>query len=151
LCRSPGDFAAAAALIAEPETLTEATKSQLPPYRALALASWQGREAEARSLIAANLNGVTRRGEGMGLANIQWATAALYNGLGRYEEALAAAQQAAEFPQELWSTLVLPELVEAAARSGKAAGAADPGFDLSAGSRGAAGDPQAGGRVGALY
>jgi DNA-binding CsgD family transcriptional regulator len=120
-----GDFAAVAALIAEAETLTEATGSQLPPYSALALAAWQGREAEVTGLIEANESGVTRRGEGMGLANMQWATAALYNGLGRYEEALAAAQQAAEHPEELWSTLVLPELIEAAARSGKTASAAD--------------------------
>jgi DNA-binding CsgD family transcriptional regulator len=61
----------------------------------------------------------------MGLANMQWATAALYNGLGRYEDALAAAQQAGEHPQELWATLVLPELIEAAARTGKTATAAD--------------------------
>ena len=121
----PGDFAAAAALIAEAETLTEATGSQLPPYSALALAAWQGREAEARGLIETNVDSVMRRGEGMGLANMQWATAALYNGLGRYEDALAAAQQAAEHPQELWSTSVLPELIEAAARSGKTASAAD--------------------------
>jgi hypothetical protein len=33
-------------------------------------------------LIDVNVNGVVRRGEGMGLANMQWATAALYNGLG---------------------------------------------------------------------
>ena len=121
----PGDFAGAAALIEEAETLTEATGSQLPPYSALALAAWQGREAEVRVLIEATVNGVMRRGEGMGLANMQWATAALYNGLGRYEDALAAAQQAAEHPQELWSTLVLPELIEAAARSRKTACAAD--------------------------
>jgi DNA-binding CsgD family transcriptional regulator len=121
----PGDFAAAAALIAEAQTLTEATGSQLPLYSALALAAWQGREAEARGLIEANVDGVMRRGEGMGLANMQWATASLNNGLGRYELALAAAQQAAQHPQELWSTLVLPELIEAAARSGKTAGAAD--------------------------
>lgn len=105
--------------------LTEATGSQLPPYSALALAAWQGREADTRGLIEANVDGVMRRGEGMGLANMQWATAALYNGLGRYEDALAAAQQAGEHPQELWSTLVLPELIEAAARSGKTASAAD--------------------------
>ena len=49
----------------------------------------------------------------------------LYNGLGRYEEALAAAQQASEHPQELLSTLILPELIEAAVRSGHAARAAD--------------------------
>ena len=121
----PGDFAVAAALIAEAETLTEATGSQLPPYSALALAAWQGREAEVRGLIEANVKGVVRRGEGMGLANMQWATAALYDGLGRYEVALAAAKQAAEHPQELWSTLVLPELIEAAARTGKTATAAD--------------------------
>jgi tetratricopeptide (TPR) repeat protein len=121
----PGDFAAAAVLIAEAGTLTEATQSQLPPYSALALAAWQGREAEVRELIEANVDGVTRRGEGMGLANMQWATASLYNGLGRYEDALAAARQASEHPQELWSTLVLPELIEAAARSGETASAAD--------------------------
>src|SRR5216684_2550643 len=96
----PGDFAAAAALIAEAETLTEATGSQLPPYSALALAAWQGRQAEVRGLIEANLTGVMRRGEGKGLANMQWATAARYNGLSRYEDALAAAQQAGEYPQE---------------------------------------------------
>ncbi len=49
----------------------------------------------------------------------------LYNGLGRYEEALAAAQQASEHPQELLSTLILPELIEAAVRSGHAARAAE--------------------------
>jgi DNA-binding CsgD family transcriptional regulator len=131
----PGDFAAAAALIAEAETLTEATGSQLPPYSALALAAWQGSEAEVTGLIAANLNGVTRRGEGMGLANMQWATAALYNGLGRYQDALAAARQAADHPEELWSTLVLPELIEAAARSGKTASAADALHRLSESTR----------------
>jgi DNA-binding CsgD family transcriptional regulator len=121
----PGDFAAAAALIAEAETLTEATGSQLPPYSALAVAAWQGSEGEAMALIAANLDGVMRRGEGMGLANMKWATAALDNGLSRYEDALVAAQQAGEYPQELWSTLVLPELIEAAVRSGETASAAD--------------------------
>jgi hypothetical protein len=131
----PGDFAAAAALITEAETLTEATGSQLPPYSALALAAWQGREAEVRGLIEANADGVVRRGEGMGLANMQWATAALCNGLGRYEDALAAAQQAGEHPQELWSTLVLPELIEAASRRGETACAADAQRQLSESTR----------------
>jgi ATP/maltotriose-dependent transcriptional regulator MalT len=71
----------------------------------------------------------------MGLANMQWATAALCNGLGRYEDALAAAQQAGEHPQELWSTLVLPELIEAAARSGNTASAADALEQLSEATR----------------
>jgi hypothetical protein len=36
------------------------------------------------------------RGAGLALAFIDYATAVLYNGLGRYEEALAAAQQASQ-------------------------------------------------------
>jgi DNA-binding CsgD family transcriptional regulator len=51
---------------------------------------------------------------------IRWANALLYNGLGRYEEALVAAQRARENPHELlFSTLALVELTEAAVRSGK--------------------------------
>jgi DNA-binding CsgD family transcriptional regulator len=68
------------------------------------------------------------RGEGLALASIQSAAAVLYNGLGRYEMALAAAQQASEHTQELSSNHVLPELIEAAVRSGqpaRAAGALD--------------------------
>ena len=50
----------------------------------------------------------------------------LYNGLGRYEEALAAARQATEYPQDLaFFTWGLAELIEAATRSGKADLAAD--------------------------
>ena len=51
----------------------------------------QGREAEASELIEAGIEEVVRRGEGIGLTVIQWASAVLYNGLGRYEDALAAA------------------------------------------------------------
>jgi DNA-binding NarL/FixJ family response regulator len=46
-------------------------------------------------------------------------TAVLYNGLGRYQEALRAAQRAGEDPHEqLFSTWGAVELIEAAARSG---------------------------------
>jgi DNA-binding CsgD family transcriptional regulator len=55
-----------------------------------------------------------------GLAIIRWASALLYNGLGRYEEALVAAQQDSKHPHELlFSALALAELIEAAVRSGK--------------------------------
>ena len=60
------------------------------------------------------------RGEGIGLTLVQWATALLNNGLARYDVALAAAEQAAEDPRELWfSTWAMVELIEAAARSGR--------------------------------
>ena len=58
---------------------------------------------------------------------LQWAKAVLYNGLGRYADALAAAQRTGEDPHELiFSTWTAAELIEAAARSGtpeRAAGA----------------------------
>jgi DNA-binding CsgD family transcriptional regulator len=44
--------------------------------------------------------------------------AVLYNGLGRYKEALAAARQACEHEHVYISTWALPELIEAAARTG---------------------------------
>jgi tetratricopeptide (TPR) repeat protein len=122
-----GDFAAAAALIAERDEIVEAAGSQfrLHPFAALQLAAWQGDEAKATALIEDSQPTAASRGAGLGLASIDYATSVLYNGLGRYEEALVAAQQASEHPQELSSTLILPELIEAAVRSGHAARAAD--------------------------
>jgi ATP/maltotriose-dependent transcriptional regulator MalT len=121
-----GDFAAAASLVEEAEEINEATRSQLhfQPYAALQIAAWQGDEAAATALIEGSVPRARRRGEGLALACIDWATAMLYNGLGRYEKALAAAEQASEHPQELWSTFILPELIEAASRTGQTARAA---------------------------
>jgi DNA-binding CsgD family transcriptional regulator len=115
-----GELAAAASLVEEVQAVAEATGSHFAPYDALALAIWRGREADAAALIEAGVKEVVARGEGMALAIIRWASAVLYNGLGRYEEALAAAQQASTHPPELlFSTWGLVELIEAAARSGK--------------------------------
>jgi ATP/maltotriose-dependent transcriptional regulator MalT len=135
-----GDFEPAAALIDEAEEINAATRSQLhfQPYAALQIAVWQGDEATATALIESSLPKARRRGEGLALACIDWATAVLYNGLGRYEKALAAAEQASEHRQELWSTLILPELIEAAVRSGHAARAAGA-LDLLAETTAAAG------------
>jgi DNA-binding CsgD family transcriptional regulator len=110
-----GDFAGGTGLIEEAEAVTEATRSRLAPYGATALAALQGREAEASELIEAGSKEAARRGEGMGVTVIQWASAVLYNGLGRYEDALAAARQATDHPHD--PTRTLPELIEAAARS----------------------------------
>jgi DNA-binding CsgD family transcriptional regulator len=122
-----GDFAAAAALVTEREEMLEAAGSQfrLYPFGAVQLAAWQGDEAKTTALIESSLTAAVSRGAGLALASIDQATAVLYNGLSRYEEALTAAQQASEYPQELLSTLILPELIEAAVRSGHAARAAD--------------------------
>jgi DNA-binding CsgD family transcriptional regulator len=121
-----GELATAASLLDEAEDLTEATGSRLAPYGAVFFAAWRGREAEATELIGATANEVADRGEGAGLTLIHYTSAVLYNGLGRYEDALAAAEQATAYPQELgMSTWGLVELIEAATRTGKTEPAAD--------------------------
>jgi DNA-binding CsgD family transcriptional regulator len=122
-----GELTEAAALIQELDAVTEATGSSLVPYGALLLAAWRGRETEAAQLIETTLTEVMRRGEGIGLTVTVRAKALLLNSLGRYEEALTAAQQTSAHLAELglsaWGVLV--ELIEAAIRSGMPEHAAD--------------------------
>jgi DNA-binding CsgD family transcriptional regulator len=121
-----GELAEAASLVEEAETVAEATGMRLPHYGAIALAAWRGREAEVAALVDAALDEATARGEGMGWTIVHNATAVLGNGLGRYRDALDAAQRAGEHPEQLgFATLVLPELVEAAVRCGEGESAAE--------------------------
>jgi AAA ATPase domain len=114
-----GELTEAASMVAEVESVTEATGSSIAPYAALALAALQGREAEAFELIEAGTKDAERRGEGEALSFVQWAAAVLCNGLGRYAEALAAAQQASEDSHaDLFANWAVAELIEAATRSG---------------------------------
>jgi DNA-binding CsgD family transcriptional regulator len=90
------------------------------------LAAAQGREPEAVRLIDAATREIVRRGGRQGLTSIHLSTAMLYNGLGRYEEALDAARKAVEDSLAVrLSTWGLVELIEAAVRSGKAEVAVD--------------------------
>jgi DNA-binding CsgD family transcriptional regulator len=121
-----GDFAAAASLIAEAEAIAAATGSGFARYAAVFLAGMRGAEAEAAQLIEAVIRDSRAAGQGLGVQWSQWVSALLYNSLGRYEQALAEAQQAAEqAPELIISTWALPELIEAASRSGQSGAAAD--------------------------
>jgi ATP/maltotriose-dependent transcriptional regulator MalT len=108
----------ATSLLEEFDVVTEATGSRVTPYGALLLAAWRGDEKHAVALIDDTVNDVSQRGEGMVLTVSAWAKALLFNGLCRYEDALAAAEQATAFPPDLcFSNWGLAELVEAAVRS----------------------------------
>jgi DNA-binding CsgD family transcriptional regulator len=116
-----GELAIASSLADELAAVNEVTGSNLAAYAALTVAAFQGREAEAAPLIEAATSEGARRGEEQGLTFIYWAAAVLHNGLGRYDEALAAAQRSTEAPLEIrLATWGLVELIEAAVRSGKA-------------------------------
>ena len=116
-----GDFAGAAALIAEADSVAAATGSRIAPYTKLKLLALRGREDEASGLIASTIEQAAAGGQGLAATNAYWAAAVLYNGLGRYEDAAAAAQQATANTSEPYVSMwALPELVEAAARRGEA-------------------------------
>jgi tetratricopeptide (TPR) repeat protein len=120
-----GEMAAAASLIQDLHAVTEATRSEVRPYAELLLAVWS-REEEAHELIEATKREALARGEGVGLTIGHWATAVLCNGLGRYEEALAAAELATEHPEDLgFANWGLAELILAAVRSGQTERAAE--------------------------
>ncbi len=119
-----GELAEGAALIAEAEAVADATGSQLSPYGAMGVAAWRGREAEATELIRATLEGVTSRGEGRGVTS-HYAAALLYNGLGHYDEARAAAEVVCEYDDVGVLGWSLAELVEAAVRSNQPARASE--------------------------
>jgi DNA-binding CsgD family transcriptional regulator len=119
-----GELTEGAALIAEAQVVADATGSQLAPYGATGIAAWRGHEAQATELIQANLDGVTSRGEGRGVTS-QYSAALLHNGLGHYDQALAAAEVACEYDDVGVLGWSLTELVEAAVRSSQPAIAAE--------------------------
>jgi DNA-binding CsgD family transcriptional regulator/tetratricopeptide (TPR) repeat protein len=116
-----GQVATAASMAQEAGAVAQATRTPEDPYGPLLLAAWRGQDAETRQLIAAATTEMTARGEGQWLTAAHWATAVLNNGLGRYDEALIAAEQGSEYPDELGvATWSMVELIEAAARTGQA-------------------------------
>ena len=104
----------------------KATGTSIAPYAAVLLAGFRGSEAEASQLIEAVRKDSRVAGQGAGIQWCQMVSGILYNGLGRYEKALAEAQQASEQAPELWVSMwALPELIEAASRTGQTQLAAD--------------------------
>jgi DNA-binding CsgD family transcriptional regulator len=120
-----GDLAGAALVVDEVHAAIEATDINFGDYGALALAAYRGDETSATTVIDASVRDGFQLGEGTRVSAAEWANAVLNNGLGRYEQALAAAQRAIDSPWKfvfvIWA---LAELIEAATRSGRTAEAA---------------------------
>jgi DNA-binding CsgD family transcriptional regulator len=114
-----GDFATAALLVAEVEAVREATGTRIAPHAALALAGLRGRAAEALALTDGIISNAPVIGQGTAVQYAHWAKSVLMNGLGRYEEALAAAVTASDvLPQLHVAMWALSELIEGATRTG---------------------------------
>src|SRR5260221_11820370 len=87
----------------------------------MTLAALRGTEPQAAELIGATAREATTRGVGRVVDLARHASAVLYNGLGRYDAALDAARQAFEHDQLGYGPFVVPELAEAASRTGDVA------------------------------
>jgi DNA-binding CsgD family transcriptional regulator len=120
-----GDLAASASLIAEADAAREATGASLVAYAAMVLAAFQGSQAKAVPLIEGTLEQAGAVGQGAAVTWAHWVAAMLHNGLGQYEEAMATARLAAGHRLVHISMWALPELVEAAARTGNTGLAGD--------------------------
>ena len=120
-----GDLATAASLVAEMQSALEATGDSTAPWAVADLAAWRGREAEAKSAIAAGIDHALAHGQGGAIKVARSAEATLLNGLGQFEGALIAARKATSRPLHRSAYLALRELVEAAVRSGQPAVAAE--------------------------
>ena len=120
-----GRLDAAAALVEEIDSISEATGSRRISVPKLMLAACQGDEARASELIDEAERDASARGEGSALTFGEHARAVLHNALGHYDTALDNAQRASAQDELHVSAWSLSELVEAAARSGKPEVAAD--------------------------
>ncbi|MET7859712.1 AAA family ATPase [Streptomyces sp. NPDC005318] len=112
-----GEFDLASALVDESDTITEVTGNSPLAYPSLLLLAWRGEDARAPEVIQSALQDATSWGEGRAIGLASYLLSVLYNGLGRYQEAVASAQQAGEHEDLAVVGFSLVELIEASARS----------------------------------
>jgi DNA-binding CsgD family transcriptional regulator len=111
-----GELTAAAQLFEEDRLIAEATGNPPIAYNEMLLAAWRGREAQALELIEATLQAPTAGG--LGVISASYASSVLNNGLGRYDAARDAAWRAFERDPVAHGPFLVPELAEAASRTG---------------------------------
>jgi DNA-binding NarL/FixJ family response regulator len=116
-----GDLAAAARAIEEDRSLAASTGTSPVGYTEMSLAAWRGQEALTAELIERRTGEASARGIGRMALFATISRAVLYNGLGRYDVALDAARQAFEHDHLGYRPFIVPELAEAASRTGEAA------------------------------
>ncbi|GAA1193931.1 LuxR family transcriptional regulator [Pseudonocardia alaniniphila] len=115
-----GRFDNVRAALAEADMRAVAAGAAPLAYPSLLLAAWQGRHSILVDRLPEARHDARRRGDGLALTGTRLAETVLYNSVGDYEQALAAAQDVAESDQLGLSGWVLVELIEAAVRCGRA-------------------------------
>jgi DNA-binding NarL/FixJ family response regulator len=121
-----GDLPTGNSLLEELRVVCDIIGSVMPPYASLALVAWRGPEADVLRLTEETEKEALERGETLAISAARWASAVFYNGLGHYDKALAAAEQACGHGDLGYADWSLAELILAAERTGnkeRAAGA----------------------------
>jgi DNA-binding CsgD family transcriptional regulator len=109
-----GDLTAAALMIDEARLIAEATGNPALVNAPMILAAWRGDEAQASELIKATSQEAAARR----WTSNNYARSVLYNGLGRHDAARDAAWEAFEPDPIGYGSYLVPELAEAASRTG---------------------------------
>jgi len=121
-----GELDATEALVEEADAIADAIGAPRLVFARFTLIGLRGDEAAVSALVEAVEPVAVGRGEGIALTFCEYARALVYNGLGRYESALPEAENASAQDELTISSIgALPELVEAAARSGRGDTAAE--------------------------
>jgi DNA-binding CsgD family transcriptional regulator len=116
-----GELTAAALTIEEGRLIAEVTGNPPVMYAQMALEAWRGRDRQASELIEHTLREATTRGLGRLVTFADHASSVLNNGLGRHEHARDTAWRAFERDLLGYGPHVVPELAEAASRTGDTA------------------------------
>jgi DNA-binding CsgD family transcriptional regulator len=113
-----GEFDKAAALIDEDCATAAATGNPPLRFSRLLLAAWRGQRDEACELIEETTASAEAEGKCKVADFAAYGRAVLTNGFGRHAEALAAIKPVFDHDHVGMGALVIPELVEAASRTG---------------------------------
>jgi DNA-binding CsgD family transcriptional regulator len=116
-----GELAKAAALIDEDRLIGEAIGQPPLAYIEMMVAAWRGQASRASELIEATIREATARGLGRYVILATYASAVLSNSLGRHDAARDMALQAFEHDPVGYGPFLVPELAEAASRTGDTA------------------------------
>ena len=116
-----GDLTGRRSAIDEVRALAGATGTSPVGYTDMTVAAWRGEEAPASELIERRMAEADARGIARVKHFANYAAAVLYNGLGRYDAALGAARRTFHHEFLGYTPFVIPELAEAAARTGERA------------------------------
>jgi DNA-binding CsgD family transcriptional regulator len=109
-----GDLTAATLMIDEARLIAEATGNPALVNAPMILAAWRGHEAQASELIQATSEEAAARR----WTSNSYARSVLYNGLGRHDAARDAAWEAFQPDPIGYGAYLVPELAEAASRTG---------------------------------